>query len=140
MTDANDRQSEVIAKIAFFLMIGGWLVQLIISVLVILLPDSNSGSNLSEIVGLLLVGFALLSEVLALVLGIVCRQHRLGMIAMTGACTFLVLAALLMLWTAAISRSQPQMAPTVLVRDSRFRGSGDRGSEVQIPHYRLMAQ
>ncbi len=108
MTDANDRQSEVIAKIAFFLMIGGWLVQLIISVLVILLPENHP----SEIVLLLLVGFALLSEVLALVLGIVCRQHRLGMIAMTGACTFLVLAALLMLWTAAISRSQPQMAPT----------------------------
>jgi uncharacterized membrane protein YqjE len=112
MTDANDRQSEVIAKIAFFLMIGGWLVQLIISVLVILLPENHP----SEIVLLLLVGFALLSEVLALVLGVVCRQHRFGMIAMTGACTFLVLAVLLMLWTAAISRSQPQMAPTVLVR------------------------
>ena len=112
MTDANDRQTEIIAKIAFFLMIGGWLVQLIIGVLVVLLPENN----LPDIVGLLLVGFAFLSEVLALVLGIVCRQHRFGMIAMTGACTFLVLAALLMLWTAAISRSQPQTAPTVLVR------------------------
>lgn len=117
MTDANDRQSEIIAKIAFFLMIGGWLVQLIIGVLVILLPETNlPENNLSEVVGLLLVGFALLSEVLALVLGIVCRQHRFGMVAMTGASMFLVLAALLMLWTAAISRSRPQMAPTVLVR------------------------
>ena len=52
MTDANDRQSEIIAKIAFFLMIGGWLVQPIIALLVFLLP----GSNLSDIVGLLLAG------------------------------------------------------------------------------------
>ena len=81
-------------------MIGGWLVQPIIALLVFLLP----GSNLSDIVGLLLGGFAFLSEVLALVLGIVSRQHRFGMVAMTGASTFLVLAALLMLWTAAISK------------------------------------
>lgn len=104
MAGATDKQSEIIAKSAFVLMIGGWLVQLIISVLVILLPVNHP----SEIVLLLLVGFAHLSEVLALVLGIVCRQHRFGRIAMTGACTYLVLAALLMLWTLSISRSVPR--------------------------------
>ena len=109
MTNANERQSGIIAKIAFFLMIGGWLMPLIIAQLVALLP----ASYLPEIVGLVLVGFAFLSEVLALVLGIVCRQHRFGMVAAIGASTFLAVAMLLVLWTAgSMPNPRPQMAPT----------------------------
>ena len=80
MTDANDSQREFIAKTAFLLMVGGVLVPLIIA----LLPG----------ISLLVVGFAFLSEVLALVLGIVCRRELLGKVAMFGAGTLLALAVL----------------------------------------------
>lgn len=94
MTDANNSQSEIIAKIAFFLLIGGVLVPLIITLLVFLLPWINLSKTSAENVALLAVGFGFLLEVLALVLGIFCRQHLFGKVAMVGASTLIVLSVL----------------------------------------------
>ena len=123
MTDANDRQSEIIATIAFFLMIGGVLVPLLIALLVFLVPGINLSENSARIVGVLAVGFAFLSEVLALVLGIFCWRHLFAKVAMTGAATLLVLAALvcaLFICTEVrTTGARPQMAPTETDTGSR---------------------
>lgn len=111
MTDDNDTQSEIIAKSAFLLMIGGVVVPLIIALLVFLVPGIHLPEATVRIVGFLAVGFAFLSEVLALVLGILCRQQLLGKAAMAGAGTVIVLAVLI--FTIGYSRSStPHMPQT----------------------------
>jgi hypothetical protein len=94
MTDTSDSQTEIIAKSAFLLMIGGVVVPLTIALLVFLVPGINLPEITVKLVCLLAVGLAFLSEVLALVLGIFSRQEPFAKAAMAGAGTLIVLAVL----------------------------------------------
>jgi hypothetical protein len=114
MSEANDRQSEFIAKSAFLLMIGGVLVPLILALLVFLLPGANVNGTTAINVGLPVAGFAFLLEILALVLGIVCRQHLFGKVAMMGAGTVIILDVLVpALFLGLVSRTYSASQPTV---------------------------
>jgi hypothetical protein len=94
MSDDNANQRDFIAKSAFILMLAGVLAPLIVAAAAFLMPGLKLSPANWQTILTLVVGFSFLSEVLALVLGIVSRQQLLGKAAICGSSTLLVLAVL----------------------------------------------
>jgi hypothetical protein len=93
MSEACQRQGEAIAKAAFMLMLGGVLFPMLIG-LAVLLPGLTLPQTTADLVFLLGVGFSLLAEVVAFVLGAMCREQPFGKAAMIGAGAVIVLGGL----------------------------------------------
>ena len=93
MTNAKDSQRGRIAKWAFLLMLGGVLVPLVIGFVPLLLPGVNLSPATGRIVGRIALGLGFVTEVVALILGVAGNRHRLGKLAVAGASSALVVAA-----------------------------------------------
>jgi hypothetical protein len=92
MNDAHDTERLFVARCSLVLFVAGLLVPLIIGVVVLALSQPSFSQRAEATAAFLALGFGLIAEVLALVLGIAGRRHLSGKIGMIGAITIIVMA------------------------------------------------
>jgi chromate transport protein ChrA len=92
MNDANDRDSRFVARCSLVLFIAGLLVPFIIVVAGFILSERAPSLETEEKSIGLAVGFGVVAEVLALILGIIGRRHLSGNIGMYGSMIVLLAA------------------------------------------------
>jgi quinol-cytochrome oxidoreductase complex cytochrome b subunit len=93
MSDTHEQQRESLAKIALLLALGGLLVPLLLAMLAFVLPGIHLSDAQANMFLMVAVGFGLIAEVFAVVLGIAAWQHLFGKVAVGCASTVLLLAA-----------------------------------------------
>jgi len=84
MNNEHDTERLFVGRCALILFIGGLLVPFILAALVLAVGDVNLSSKAESIAHGLCVGFGLVAELLALILGTIGRRHLSGKIAQVG--------------------------------------------------------
>jgi O-antigen/teichoic acid export membrane protein len=99
MNESHNAERLFIAACALVLFLAGLLVPLVVAEVIVACSGPNASLTGLTASVVLAVAFGFIAEVLALILGILGRQHLSGKIAVIGAVTGLVLAAVLaVLW------------------------------------------
>ncbi|MGA2033217.1 MAG: hypothetical protein ABSG68_13245 [Thermoguttaceae bacterium] len=99
MDNVNDTDRAFIARCALGLFIAGLLVPFLIEVMIVTFSGSHAATDTAAPLAL---GFGLICEVLAFVLGIVGRRYASGKTGMIGGATTLVMVLVLVLGAAAL--------------------------------------
>jgi hypothetical protein len=99
MDNANDTDRALIARCALWLFIAGLLVPFAIAALIVTFSGTPAAADTAAPLAL---GFGLVCELLALVLGIVGRRYVSGKTGMIGGAATLVLAFVLVVGAAAL--------------------------------------
>ena len=81
MTDTQEHDRESIAKVALLLALGGVLVPLLLSMLALILPGFHLTEDQAHLFLYVAVGFGLIAEIFAVVLGVAGWEHLYGKIA-----------------------------------------------------------
>jgi quinol-cytochrome oxidoreductase complex cytochrome b subunit len=89
MTDTHEQQRDSISKVALVLAIGGVLVPLALAILTFVVPGIHISDAQSRTFLIVAVGFGLIAEVFAVVLGVAGWEHLFGKVAV--ACAGMVL-------------------------------------------------
>jgi hypothetical protein len=93
MTENQEPQRESLAKIALLLALGGVLVPLLLSMLALVLPGLHLTDDQAHLFLYAAVGFGLIAEVFAVVLGVAGWEHLYGKVAVGCAGAVLLLVA-----------------------------------------------
>ena len=91
MTDTQEHDRESIAKVALLLALGGVLVPLLLSMLALILPGFHLTEDQAHLFLYVAVGFGLIAEIFAVVLGVAGWQHLYGKVAVGCAAAVLLL-------------------------------------------------
>jgi len=94
MNEVSDKGRLFVANCSLFLFIAGLLVPFIIAVLVLLLDGPKLSLDTKVTAHVLAVGFGVIAEVLALILGIIGRRHLSGKVGKNGSTSVLLGAVL----------------------------------------------
>jgi hypothetical protein len=93
MNDNQEHHRESIAKIALLLALGGVMVPLLLSMLSVVLPGVHLTNDQAHLFLYASVGFGLIAEIFAVVLGVAGWTHLYGKVAVGCAATVLLLVA-----------------------------------------------
>jgi hypothetical protein len=112
MTDTHEQQSDSIARIALLLAIGGLLVPLVLAMLAFVMSGIHLSDDQTHLFLYVSVGFGMIAEIFAVVLGIAGWEHLYGKVAVGCAITVLLLMAgfastFLLGWTSINADSRP---------------------------------
>jgi hypothetical protein len=116
MTDNQEHHRESIAKIALLLALGGVLVPLLLSMLTVVVPGIHLTDDQAHMFLYSSVGFGLIAETFAVVLGIAGWTHLYGKVAVGCAATVLLLVlgvfgSYTVAWQAPTRQSEIQAQP-----------------------------
>jgi hypothetical protein len=93
MTGTHEQQRDSVAKIAFLLAIGGLLVPLVLAIFAFVMPGIHLSDAQNYMFLMVAIGFGLIAEVFAVILGIAGWEHLFGKVAVGCASTVLLLTA-----------------------------------------------